>query len=124
MITNTKARIGGYRFGANLSFDLARPDIITVLFATRTPVMRILGRDLLADGLMKPTGEGALRIEPSPTTNEVAIVVHAPASRVVVRMPWDPVAGFVRATYGKVPRGTEYANVDWDQLLLTAGGGS
>ncbi|MEA5366053.1 SsgA family sporulation/cell division regulator [Amycolatopsis sp., V23-08] len=124
MIIATKARIGGYQFDANLSYDVTRPDVITVLFLTRTPVMWILGRDLLADGLMNPAGEGDVRIAPSPATDEVAVEIRTRHGRAFVRLLWDPVAGFVRATYGRVPRGTEYANVDWDQLLPAAGGGS
>jgi hypothetical protein len=124
MILDTHARVGGYKFHTTLAYDTNTPDIIEFRFNTRTPVRWLIGRDLLADGLMRLNGDGNIQIEPSPATDEVAIHVCTPASRAIIRLPWDPVAGFVRASYDRVARGAEYVDVDWDQLLPTAGGAS
>lgn len=125
MIMDTKARLGGCVLPVLLGFDqVTAPDVISFEFSTRNRVRWLIGRDLLTDGLMRDVGDGDLRIGPSPATDEVAFRYDLRGGRAIIRFPWNPVAGFVRATYDKVPRGTEYDGLDWDQLLPTAGGAS
>lgn len=123
MILDTRARLGSYAFAVTVHYDqIDAPDLIEFRFHTRRPVRWLIGRDLLANGLMEAVGDGDLRIQPSPDTDEVAIRVRTPEGVAVIRLPWNPIAGFVRATCDRVPRGTEYDGLDWNRLLPAAGG--
>jgi hypothetical protein len=104
-------------------FDETRADILTFEFHTQPrgadwPI----GRDLITDGLTKPAGEMDIRMWPCPETDEVAIELCSPFGRAIIRLPWHPLATFIRATYDRVPAGTEYDGLDWEQLLTAAGG--
>lgn len=104
-------------------FDEPRADVLTFEFHTRPRGADwAIGRDLLTDGLTKRAGEMDVRIWPCPATDEVAIGLDSPSGRAIIRLPWHPLATFVRATYDRVPQGTEYDSLDWTELLTTTGG--
>lgn len=118
-------RVLSATFPVIVHFDPARADILTFEFHTRPRGADwAIGRDLLTDGLMRPAGEMDVRIWPSPGTDEVAIELDSPSGCAIIRLPWHPLASFVRASYDRVPQGTEYDGLDWDQLLTAAGGAS
>ena len=120
MNLSTTGRIGGYAFPVGVHFDDREPDVLLFTFLPRTPGCRI-GRDLLAAGLMAQAGELDVAVRPEPDTDEVALVLGTEAGKVIIRLPWDAVAAFVRRAYEHVPRGCEYDGLDWGQLLTAAG---
>lgn len=118
-------RILAATFSVTVWFDEARADILTFEFHTRPRGADwAIGRDLLTDGLMTPAGEMDVRIWPSPATDEVAIELDPPSERAIIRLPWHPLASFVRTTYDRVPQGTEYDGLDWDAFLRPTIGGA
>lgn len=111
MILHTRGRIQCAEFPVTVVFDETQADILTFEF---DDAVWGIGRDLLAAGLMSKAGEMDVRIWPAPDTNEVAIELAPPGKCTIVRLDWDPIATFVRMTYGVVPRGTEYAGIEWN----------
>lgn len=121
MNLTTTGRIGGSKFPVGVRFDDREPDVLLFTFLPRTPGW-VIGRDLLAAGLMAEAGELDVVVRPEPDTDEVALVLGTEAGKVIIRLPWDPIAAFVRRAYEHVPRGCEYDGLDWGQLLATTGG--
>lgn len=119
MRLTTTGRVQRTEFRVKVHFDKTRADILTFEFPD---AYWAIGRDLIAAGLMAPTGEMDVRIWPDADTDEVAIELETPSGHAIIRLPRDPVASFVRYTYERVPRGTEYDGLDWGQLLATTGG--
>lgn len=127
MILHTTGRIQTAEFPVAVLFDPARADVLIFEFHTRPRGADWhIGRDLLAAGLMSKAGEkvGDVRIWPSPDTDEVAIELDSPTGRAIIRLPWDPVAAFVRRTYDAVPRGHEYDDLDWNAFPRPVIGGA
>lgn len=123
MKLTTTGRVQRTEFPVVAWFDETRADVLTFEFhASPRGTDWNIGRDLLAAGLMVPTGEMDVRIWPDADTDEVAIELETPSGHAIIRLPRDPVASFVRYTYERVPRGTEYDEIDWGQLLAAAGG--
>lgn len=122
MRLTTTGRVQRTEFRVKVHFDKTRADVLTFDFRADAGATWNIGRDLLAAGLMVPTGEMDVRIWPDADTDEVAIELDSPSGHAIIRLPWDPVASFVHYTYERVPRGTEYDEIDWGQLLAAAGG--
>lgn len=123
MKLTTTGRIQAATFPVHVWFDERHADVLTFRFVTRPRGADWdIGRDLLSAGLMERTGEMDVHVWPYPDTDEVAIKLCPPGKSTTIRLPWDPIAEFVRRAYEHVPRGDEYKGLDWGQLLATTGG--
>ncbi|WP_203335546.1 SsgA family sporulation/cell division regulator [Nocardioides limicola] len=107
---------------ATFSYDPITPYSVAVTFHTRdTDVRWEFGRDLLAQGLRAPAGEGdvALWPCPSPTGGMVLMVeLRSPEGELLAQAPLDAVATFVTDSQELVPLGQESDFLDLDTLVL------
>ncbi len=107
------------------SYDTRDPLAITLVFDTdaEDPVRWIFSRELLAEGMTAPAGEGDVVLwpelyqdgEPSAFCVQVGSVRTA-----LFEIPIEPVAQWLAQTYDMVPQGTELDGVDWDELVQLA----
>ncbi|MFG2948466.1 SsgA family sporulation/cell division regulator [Streptomyces adustus] len=79
----------------------------------------IIGRDLLADGLKGPVGEGDIRVWPVGDGDpcDVYILLCPPAGTALLQVPAREVEAFLREAEKLVPRGAETGPVDLDASL-------
>ncbi|SOD89505.1 SsgA family sporulation/cell division regulator [Streptomyces sp. Ag109_G2-15] len=86
----------------------------------------IIGRDLLADGLKGPAGEGDIRVWPADEHDlgDVYILLSPPAGTALLKAPAQEIKAFLQETEAVVPRGAELRHFDLDALLahFLAGG--
>jgi hypothetical protein len=85
------------------------------------PVTWVFGRELLLDGITRPTGEGDVRVVPVPGTDEdfmdVCIELHSPDGMAVLRSPAIPLISFLGRTDRVLPMGQEHTAADLDRQL-------
>ncbi len=103
------------------------PYAVSVTFYTDGPeVTWSFARDLLARGLVAPTGSGDVQLWPLLSDDGqplVAIELVSPGGEAVLQARSADIADFVSATTALVPAGTESDHLDLDGLveaLLTA----
>jgi hypothetical protein len=119
---------------ASLYYSGIDPYAIRMAFhvGTDEPVEWIFARDLLADGLMTPEGDGDVRVWPSLET-EAADEEHAdeeqgdrsvlniqlssPFGEAHFEAPSEAIANFLDRTYRIVPMGMESDVIDFDAEL-------
>lgn len=106
---------------ATLGYDAADPWAVTVAFRTgRRWVRWVLGRELLAAGLLLPTGDGDVRVSPHPAG--VVLGLRNGDEHAEVLLDGGAVGRLLTRSYALVPLGAE--RVDWAVELddTTAGG--
>jgi hypothetical protein len=107
------------------SYHADEPFALTVAFGTDRGrwVEWIFARDLLIDGLVQPSGEGDLTIEPGVDEDTVTLNVHSPSGSATFELDRDDTEDFLYATLDLVPAGSESTHFDVDRLLaeLSAG---
>ena len=76
-------------------------------------------RDLLADGLDSPVGDGDVLIRPvgAAPGRVVEVTLRSPDGRAVLQFDRTDVALFLRAAFKAVPRGREHEQIDWDTAI-------
>ncbi|MFJ1608532.1 SsgA family sporulation/cell division regulator [Streptomyces sp. NPDC088253] len=79
----------------------------------------IIGRDLLADGLEGPTGEGDIRLWPAEEhdVSDLYILLNPPAGTALLKAPAQEIKAFLQEAEAVVPRGAEPGRIDLDALL-------
>lgn len=100
-----------------LQYSSESPFAVTTLFRTSEgDVSWIFGRDLLADGLVDPAGEGDVTIWPSRSAQGeiVCIALDSPSGGALLEADLRTVRGFLDDTYRLVPAGTESDLLDLD----------
>ncbi|WNV89324.1 SsgA family sporulation/cell division regulator [Umezawaea sp. Da 62-37] len=104
---------------AELRYDPDDPYAITIRFHTgHGEVEWMFGRELLADGLLSPTGVGDIAVRPSPEDPEQALVeLNAPAGSAVLAVPSDDIAEFLDLSYDLVSPGEEELWIDFEAEL-------
>ena len=104
--------------GGELRYTTSDPYAVTLVVASRRgPVAWTFSRDLLAEGLYDPAGDGDVQVWPCLSTDASAVVIielHAPTGTAVLQTPSRTVARFVDETYAAVPAGTEAAHLSLD----------
>ena len=104
---------------SGLSYDPADPYAVTVAFHTTSGtssdvVQWTFARQLLADGLTAPAGEGDVQVWPSSSGggSVVCLSLSSPSGRALFEVPLAELAQFLGETYAVVPSGAESELVD------------
>ncbi len=106
---------------ADLSYDPADPFAVAVsLRAEGSPAVDwVVARDLLADGLTAPAGEGDVGVWPS-TSRGAAVVclsLCSPDGQALLFGAHADVSEFLERTFAEVPAGGEAEMIDMDALV-------
>ncbi|GAA1956426.1 SsgA family sporulation/cell division regulator [Amycolatopsis minnesotensis] len=102
-------------FGANplpvrveLEYDSDDPYAVVAAFHSgRGTVRWMFSRDLLADGLLAPSGDGDVRISPGADASKIIFELEAPDGAAVLEAPAQELAAFLDRSYEQVPGGDE-----------------
>lgn len=103
------------------SYDPADPYAVTMQLEARSgSVTWTFARDLLAEGLYHPAGEGDVQIWPCLSNVGEAVVIvelSSPDGTALLQTSSRAVQGFVNTIYQAVPDGGESAHVSMDALV-------
>ncbi|WP_017605924.1 SsgA family sporulation/cell division regulator [Nocardiopsis alkaliphila] len=107
---------------ARLDYSADDPYAIRVAFHTGedSPVEWIFARELLTVGIVRPVGEGDVRVWPSKDESgerSVSIALSSPFGQAEFDTQVPPLAEFLHRTYEIVPAGQEGRFVDLDQEI-------
>lgn len=116
---------------AGMRYDVSDPYAVQVAFHTGSPdaeaavVEWTFARQLLADGVVAPVGEGDVQVWPSSSEGAqvVCLSLSSPSGKALFEVPLTALVQFLGQTYAAVPTGGESAYVDVDaelSLLLWA----
>jgi sporulation and cell division protein SsgA len=104
-----------------LVFDLADPYAVTMhLEAKSGTVTWAFARELLAEGLYEPVGDGDVQVWPclSNTGNAVVIIeLRSPDGMALLQAPSRSVHDFVARTLELLPTGQETCHLAMDELI-------
>jgi len=106
-----------------LCYDPADPYAVKLTFHLPgdPPVSWVFARELLLDGLNRPSGEGDILIQPVPGLDEdfmdVDIRLCSPAGEAVLRSPAIPLIAFLGRADRVLPMGQERPAPDLDRQL-------
>ncbi|KEI44586.1 SsgA family sporulation/cell division regulator [Saccharopolyspora rectivirgula] len=103
-----------------MRYDTRDPYAVVAAFRTGRSgwVEWVFARDLLADGLIAPAGEGDVQIRPATDDPEVVVVeLSSPSGHAVFEASAQELADFLDRTYDVVVPGNENLWVDLDQAL-------
>ncbi len=105
----------------DLVYDAASPYSVTVCFRTGHGVVAwTFARDLLAGGLLEPTGDGDVHVWPCLDDDGRAVVMLelcAPGGEAMVGFRPHDLASFVDRMIATVPTGEESARLDLDATI-------
>ncbi|MGW5638895.1 SsgA family sporulation/cell division regulator [Streptomyces sp. NPDC003832] len=104
------------------SYSARDPYSVHITFHTPEPattVRWVLARDLLADGMTRPSGLGDVRIWPAgtPQPDHCWLELSPPDGRALFTMPLHQVRPWLAQTYQLIPAGSEAAALDLDGEL-------
>jgi hypothetical protein len=106
---------------AGLRYDTADPYAVHATFHTGADetVDWVFARDLLAEGLHRPTGTGDVRVWPSRSHGQgvVCIALSSPEGEALLEAPARALESFLKRTDAAVPPGTEHRHFDLDREL-------
>lgn len=108
-------------FLADLRYDTADPLAVRIVFPAEaslvgTETTWTFARDLLASGVERATGAGAVRLWPR-GADVVLLELQAPEGVAIVELATDAVQEFLRNSHELLPVGVETSGVDIDQAL-------
>ncbi|MFF8770017.1 SsgA family sporulation/cell division regulator [Kitasatospora sp. NPDC015120] len=109
-----------FRIVVDLDYDPADPYAVRFTFHLPgdEPVTWVFARELLLDGLARPSGEGDVHIHPvGGELGEVCLVLCSPEGDAVLRGAAPPLIAFLARTDRLVPIGEEAAAGDLDAQL-------
>lgn len=106
---------------ASLDYCADDPYAIKMSFhvGTDEPVEWIFARELLAEGLETPVGDGDVKVWPdaSPEDDILNIALSSPFGEAHFEAPLSSTGEFLRSTYGIIPAGSEGDFIDIDSEL-------
>lgn len=106
---------------ARLDYSASDPYAIKVSFhvGEDEPVEWIFARELITVGIVRPVGEGDVRVWPVKNEDErlVNITLSSPFGHARFDAPVSPLAEFLHRTYEIVPAGQEGEYVDLDSEI-------
>ncbi len=104
-----------------LVFDVADPYAITMHLAAKSGrVTWTFARELLAEGLYDPTGDGDVQVWPCLSgTGEAVVIVElcSPTGQAMLQTGSRAIQAFVASTYELVPAGQESSRLSMDALV-------
>ncbi|MGL5858753.1 MAG: SsgA family sporulation/cell division regulator [Angustibacter sp.] len=112
---------------ATLQYDTSDPFAVRATFHAGTDAISwVLGRDLLADGLMTAHGDGDVRVWPITEADHSMVMLEltSPDGRAVLAADAAELETFLARTYDAVPLGYESDHIDMDTALTDLLGGS
>ncbi|MEV5645459.1 SsgA family sporulation/cell division regulator [Streptomyces flaveolus] len=113
---------------AELHYGITDPYAVRLSLGPSTgpPVTWVFARELLAEGLRRPTGSGDVLVLPRYGQNphSIRIVLSNCAGTALVDLAAMEVASFVRETFAVVPGGTESDHLDLDGTITALMGRS
>ncbi len=99
---------------ATFTYNVYEPFQVAAAFTIggASTVQWVMGRDLLREGVVLPTGLGDIRVYPVADTLYVELT--SPSGRAILEGPIDPIIAFVEAVFAAVPEGREqeYFSID------------
>jgi hypothetical protein len=102
--------------GARLTYVANDPYAVQMSFRTGDGMVTwTFARELLFDGMRRPTGEGDVFLEPD--GDGVRLVLTAPTGMAEFALDAFDLAVFLEETSNLVPRGQEYRAIDFDAEL-------
>lgn len=113
---------------ALLDYAAHEPFSVRATFRTSEgDVNWVFARDLLAEGLRKPAGDGDIAVWPSKNASGdiFCLSLSSPNGQALMEAPRDAIEEFLMRTYTVVPAGSESGMIDIDGLidrLLEEGG--
>jgi len=104
-----------------LVFDPADPYAVTMHLGARSgAVVWTFARELLADGIYQPSGNGDVQIWPCLSSSGEAVIIIelcSPDGTAVLQAPSRAVHGFVARTHDVVPQGEESVHLRLDDMI-------
>ena len=104
-----------------LVFDPQDPFAVAMRLDGRLgPVTWTFARELLANGVYEPSGDGDVQVWPCLSNTGAAVVIIelcSPGGPVLLQVPTRAVHDFVQSTYAHVPEGAESAHLSLDKLV-------
>ncbi|QYN41214.1 SsgA family sporulation/cell division regulator (plasmid) [Pseudonocardia sp. DSM 110487] len=103
-----------------LSYDSRDPLVVRAKFdrGTPDPVVWEFGRELLLDGLERPSGAGDVRVAPGRRSDDVTVNLSSPSGQAHFSVERQDLVQFLDEVYAAVPPGREWDGVDVDAELL------
>jgi hypothetical protein len=117
---SVSAVTGEAELDAELRYDPSDPFAVTLAIGTECgePVVWTFARDLLADGVKAPSGEGDVTVEPASDLDSrelrITLATDCLATMLASR---DRVVEFLVESYTVVASGAEYDAIDFDAEL-------
>jgi hypothetical protein len=105
---------------ATLAYAPTEPYAVSAVFRTSDgDVTWVFSRDLLEDGLSRPSGEGDVAVWPSSIRDAkvVCLSLASPSGSALLEADVDAVRRFLDDSYSQVPMGTEGELLDLDAEL-------
>jgi hypothetical protein len=106
---------------AELRYDAADPYAVTAVFMTgANRVQWTFGRELLAEGLYEPAGDGDVHVWPCLDSDGHAVVIIelcSPDGEALVQARTGDLSSFVERMNSAVAQGTESSLMDVDALI-------
>ncbi|MFJ1707781.1 SsgA family sporulation/cell division regulator [Kitasatospora sp. NPDC088346] len=109
-----------FRIMVDLEYDAADPFAVRLTFHLPggEPVTWVFARELMVDGISRPSGEGDVRIEPvGAELTEARIVLHSPEGAAELRAESPALIAFLARTDRLVAMGEEATAGDLDAQL-------
>lgn len=110
------------RLDGELEYSSIDPFAVVAVFrAGDNPIRWVFARDLLAEGLFAPVGDGDVHVWPCLSSRAEAVVLielRSPQGEALVQATSREVSDFLHHTFELVPRGTEDMRLDLDGAVL------
>ncbi|MGH3366129.1 MAG: SsgA family sporulation/cell division regulator [Nocardioidaceae bacterium] len=107
---------------AELGYDASDPFAVVAVFrADDIRIRWVLGRDLLAEGIFAPAGDGDVHVWPCLDARGRAVVIlelSSPHGEALLQAASSDVNDFLQRTFELVPRGAEDVALDLDEALF------
>ncbi|MFG2819529.1 SsgA family sporulation/cell division regulator [Kitasatospora sp. NPDC048365] len=111
-----------FRIVVDLEYDADDPFAVALTFHLPgdAPVTWVFARELMVDGISRPTGEGDVHIHPlGDDLGEVCIVLHSTEGDAMLRAAAAPLIAFLARTDRIVPMGQELSGGELDAQLAS-----
>ncbi len=105
---------------ALLDYAAHEPYSVRATFRTSEgDVNWVFARELIAEGLRKPAGDGDIAMWPSKTDGHevLCISLSSPSGQALMEAPREIIEDFLARSYTIVPVGSESALIDMDSLI-------